>query len=123
MADPSPAVQLSVAWIGWGGVALGAAFSLVATLVTTMIVDNRSKLRNAQDKEAEWRSHAIEITKLDAVRLIELHKNDASRELEPLILEFLANYRDLRDLNTMSPKALYLKIDSDRIDRHNASSP
>jgi len=107
---------LSVAVIAFWGTIGAAIFTVLGGLVGAIITNNRTKLRDRQDKESEWRSHAIELTKLDADRLIELRKADPNRKLRPLILEFLANYRNLQDLNTMSPADLYLKIKRDRID-------
>lgn len=71
--------------------------------------------RDKQDKEVEWRNHAIELTKLDLERKINARPKDASQPLRPCILDFLANYRDLQELGEKSPKDLYLKIEESRI--------
>jgi hypothetical protein len=115
MGHPPPAVEITTATIAFWGAIFGAVIALVGGLVGGALTNYVAMLRNAQDKESEWRSHAIELTKLDAERMIELRRTDSTRKLQPLVLAFLANYRDLQDLNTMSPKDLYLKIKRDRI--------
>src|ERR1051325_670159 len=74
--------------------------------------------RHDLDKESEWRSHAVELTKLEVQRKLEIWKAtevDKRHKPRPAILDFLANYRDLVELDKSTPKALYLKILSDRI--------
>jgi len=71
--------------------------------------------RDKQDKEVEWRNHAIELTKLDLDRKIGTRPKDATQPLRPCILDFLANYRDLQELGEKSPKDLYIKIEESRI--------
>lgn len=71
--------------------------------------------RDRQDKEVEWRNHAIELTKLDLDRKIKTRPAESTQPLRPSILDFLANYRDLQELGEKSPKALYLRIEESRI--------
>ena len=71
--------------------------------------------RDRQDKEVEWRNHAIELTKLDLERKIRTRAKETTQPLRPCILDFLANYRDLQELGEKSPKDLYLLIDRLRI--------
>jgi hypothetical protein len=85
--------------------------------------------RDRQDKESQWRSHAIELTKLDLQRQLwtREHRERAGSGVEgaamdgeplrPSILDFLANYRDLHELGTRTPAELYDKILRDRIER------
>jgi hypothetical protein len=74
--------------------------------------------RHDLDKESEWRSHAVELTKLEIQRKLEIWKlteEDKRSKLRPAILDFLANYRDLIELDKITPRDLYLKILSVRI--------
>ena len=71
--------------------------------------------KDRQDKEVEWRNHAIELTKLDLDRKIKTRSDGSTQPLRPSILDFLANYRDLQELGEKSPKELYLKIEKSRI--------
>jgi hypothetical protein len=107
---PAP-VQIHVAWLAAGASIAAALLSLIGAVIS----NRRSRLRDLQDKESEWRSHAIELTKLDAQRIIEIRKYDSTTELRPVVLTFLANYRDLQELNTDSPKDLYNRIRENRI--------
>jgi len=80
------------------------------------------------DLEIGMRSHAVELTKLEMERKLEAWKvnNKADkRPLRPVIQDFLAVYRDLQELRTVSPKELYEKIDKSRITRQkrNAAAP
>lgn len=74
--------------------------------------------RHDLDKESEWRSHAVELTKLEVNRKLEIWKATAADKrnpLRPAVLDFLANYRDLVELDNSTPRDLYLKILADRI--------
>lgn len=74
-----------------------------------------SRERDRQDKEAQWRTHAIELTKLELKRKLKSLEHGKIASLRPSILDFLANYRDLQELDTLSPKELYQKIKKQRI--------
>lgn len=74
--------------------------------------------RHDLDKESEWRSHAVELTKLEVQRKLavwQASEPEKRHTLRPVILDFLANYRDLIELDESTPRDLYLKIFSDRI--------
>ena len=92
--------------------AIGAA--IVTALMSKLIVTPFLSARDRQDKEAEWRKHAIELTKLAVDIKLKTQTSDGN-PIRPPILDFLANYRDLQELGTKSPKELYLKIRKDRI--------
>ncbi len=77
------------------------------------------KKRHELDKETEWRAHAIELTKLDLQR--KLANTAALKPPRPSILDFLANYRDLIDLDNSTPKELYRVIKTSRIETKEAS--
>jgi hypothetical protein len=116
-ANVSPAVEIATAWITFAGtVAAAIVVSLVGTVAAAWIAGRVQRERDRQDKESQWRSHAIELTKLDADRLMKRGEVTGQPPL-PLILTFLANYRDLSELGTLSPAALYEKILKDRISR------
>lgn len=103
---------------------VAAVLTASGTLVSAMIVGiagaliskKYSKERDRQDKESQWRNHSIELTKLDLQRKLESHKDNIS--IRPGILDFLANYRDLKELDTISPGELYNKIIDSRITKN-----
>ena len=72
------------------------------------------KARHQLDKESEWRSHAVELTKLDFQRILKAWK-PGKGPMRPVILDFLAVYRDLKELDYVSPKDLYETIRTKRI--------
>ena len=79
--------------------------------------------RAKQDKESEWRSHAIELTKLDIDVKLKTQELSKKQELiRPSILDFLANYRDLMELGEKTPKDLYLEILKNRISKPNEAN-
>ena len=80
-----------------------------------MITRKYSREKDRQEKEAQWRDHAIELTKLDLERKLKRYEADRSISLRPSILDFLANYRDLLELDNVAPKALYVNILENRI--------
>lgn len=89
------------------------ASALIVGIAGTLITRIYGKQRDRQDKESQWRDHAIELTKLDLQRKTLNNKN--SEPLRPSILDFLANYRDLKELDKESPGDLYKKIWTKRI--------
>ena len=93
--------------------ALGGIVSAILTAVLgKFLVSPFLGARDKQDREVEWRKHAIELTKLDLERRL---RSGGSTQLRPSILDFLANYRDLQELGQKTPKQLYLDILIDRI--------
>jgi hypothetical protein len=74
-----------------------------------------SRQRDRQDRESQWRSHAVELTKLDLERKLKTRDPNDRQPLRPSILDFLANYRDLQELGESSPKDLYLRIQESRV--------
>lgn len=97
----------------------GASGAVIAAIITAIIakffVTPFLGARDKQDKEVEWRKHAIELTKLDLERKIKTRQPTDTRPLRPSILDFLANYRDLRELDKASPRDLYTAIEATRI--------
>jgi hypothetical protein len=97
----------------------GASGAVIAAIITAIIakffVTPFLGARDKQDKEVEWRKHAIELTKLDLERKIKTRQPTDMRPLRPSILDFLANYRDLRELDKASPRDLYTAIEAMRI--------
>jgi len=59
--------------------------------------------------------NAVELTKLEIQRKLSCRSPEDSRP-RPAILDFLANYRDLPELGTKSPKELYETIMQVRIE-------
>jgi len=109
-SDPTPAIQISSAWIGLTGAVAGAALTSIGALLGAVVTNRRNRRRDAQDRESEWRSHAVELAKVENERLIEARKNNPNIKLEPTIFNFLALYRDLHLLNDMTVEELYAKI-------------
>lgn len=103
--------------------AIGAIFAaLIAGLFGKLVVTPFLSARDKQDREAEWRKHAIELAKLDLERKLRSGRDFKSEPLRPSILDFLANYRDLQELGTKSPGDLYSVIHSTRIKRPHSES-
>jgi hypothetical protein len=102
---------------------LESTIQALATILAALIVGVAGGLisrqyareRDRQDKETQWRQHAIELTKLDLERKLKGQPPDGSKPLRPSILDFLANYRDLQELGEATPKALYEKIIMERM--------
>lgn len=88
---------------------------IIAAILGKILAGIWLSARDRQDKEVEWRNHAIELAKLDLDRKIRTRSAGSTQRLRPSILDFLANYRDLRELGEKSPKELYLKIEGSRI--------
>ncbi len=99
------------------GTILGA---LIVGVAGGIITTRYNKARDRQDKESQWRQHAIELTKLDverklkwqdqAIELIKLQadakvkfdRSEFDRPRAP-VLDFLANYRELVELRDNEP--------------------
>jgi hypothetical protein len=96
---------------GLVGVIITAVVGIIVALIGKLIVGARDK----QDREVEWRKHAIELTKLDLERKLKTRSATDTSPLRPGILDFLANYRDLQELGAKSPSELYQVILTKRI--------
>jgi hypothetical protein len=96
-----------------------AAGTIVAALIVGvaggLIGSRYTRERDRQDKESQWRDHAIELTKLDLERKLNTWPAESLQHVRPSIQDFLANYRDLKELDTLTPAELYAKIETDRI--------
>lgn len=97
-----------------GAVVVAAGGTVGGLLITRKL----QRERNEQDRESQWRSHAVELTKLEAERLLKTRKE--GQPIAPFILTFLAHYRDLSELGRITlgsktPAELYRKIKNDRI--------
>ena len=104
----------------------GAATLMAAVIVGlfgTLIGAWLSRQRDRQDRESQWRSHAVELTKLDLERKLKTRDPHDRQPLRPSILDFLANYRDLQELGKLSPKDLYLRILESRVSHQRQSGP
>ena len=89
--------------------------ALIVGVAGGLISRHYARERDKQDKESQWRQHAIELTKLDLDRKIKSLPPDGLKSLRPSILDFLANYRDLQELGESTPKELYEKIINERM--------
>ena len=111
-----------------GPVAIGfvaAIAAVVGAVVGPIISAILSKLflgaRDKQDRETEWRKHTVELTKLDLERKLGCRLPNDTTPMRPVVLDFLANYRDLSELGKLTPGKkltpgeLYEKIKTDRI--------
>ncbi|XUM23198.1 hypothetical protein ACRAVF_07290 [Bradyrhizobium oligotrophicum S58] len=113
LTNLSPGALAAVAAIAGACGAVAAA--MITGLITKFFVTPFLGARDKQDKEVEWRKHAIELTKLDLERKIKTRQPTDTRSLRPSILDFLANYRDLRELDKASPRDLYIAIEATRV--------
>ena len=103
--------------------AVGAILAaLISGLLGKLVVTPYLGARDKQDREVEWRKHAIELTKLEVDRKLKSGRDFSVYPLRPSILDFLANYRDLQELGTKTPAALYKEITEKRIKPLPASS-
>jgi hypothetical protein len=97
----------------------GATGAVIAAIITAvigkLIVTPFLGARDKQDREVEWRKHAIELTKLDLERKLKMRGQSDRTPIRPSILDFLANYRDLQELGERTPKELYEVIRTQRI--------
>ena len=89
--------------------------ALIIGVAGSLITRHYARERDRQDRESQWRQHAIELTKLDLERKLKAYDPKVHGSLRPTILDFLANYRDLQELGELSPKELYVKIKNERI--------
>jgi len=103
--------QVVAGLITAGGTILGA---LIVGIAGTLISRRYTRTRDLQDRESQWRSHAIELTKLEVERKLACRTPDDPRP-RPAILDFLANYRDLQELGSKTPRELYETIERVRI--------
>ena len=108
------ALSAVVALAGLAGVIIGA---IITGVFGKILVTPFLSARDQQDKEAEWRKHAIELTKLDLERKLKTRSEADKTPVRPSIMDFLANYRDLQELGVRTPKELYIIIDRQRITR------
>jgi hypothetical protein len=103
---------------------MGAIIAAIITAILgKLVVTPFLGARDRQDKEAEWRKHAIELTKLDLERKLKTRSPADANPIRPSILDFLANYRDLQELGSKSPRDLYKKIISDRVTAPKTNAP
>jgi hypothetical protein len=111
--------SLSVGTVTFIGVLTGALATILAAVITAIVgkvmVTPFLSARDKQDREAEWRKHAVELAKLDLERKIKMRDSSDKTPIRPSILDFLANYRDLQELGEKSPKELYEVIRTMRI--------
>ena len=105
--------------------ALGSTIQALGTICAALIVGvagglisvQYSKEKDRQEKESQWRQHAIELAKLDMQRKLDPSSDRSSSPIRPSVLDFLANYRDLKDLDSMTPRDLYQVILEKRISK------
>jgi hypothetical protein len=77
------------------------------------------------DRESAWRSHAIELAKLEMQRKLEEWKTKPDGQKNPIwpsTMDFLAAYRDLQELNDTPPGVVWQRIYTQRIARPRASA-
>ena len=102
------------------GTICGAFIVAIGGGIITLLYNRQ---RDKQDLENARRAHAIEVTKLEVERKLRTRPPNATTPGRPVILDFLANYRDLTDLGILSPRELYLKILNERINRPEPEAP
>ncbi len=116
----TPALAAIVALAGATGVVLAA---IITAILGRLIVTPFLGARDKQDREVEWRKHAIELTKLDLERKLKTRRKSDTTPIRPSILDFLANYRDLQELGGKTPKELYEVIQAKRINAPAGNAP
>jgi hypothetical protein len=82
--------------------------AIVSAVVAKFVVTPFLGARDRQDREVDWRKHALE-------RKLRTRAPTDTDPLRPSILDFLANYRDLQELGVKSPKDLYETIRTKRV--------
>jgi hypothetical protein len=97
--------------------------ALIVGIAGSLISRRYARQRDKQDKESQWRQHAIELTKLDLQRKLESWPPERLKSIRPSVLDFLANYRDLQELDKRTPGDLYETIEMRRISRPNDANP
>ena len=113
LANLSPGALAAIAALAG---ASGAVISAIVTaIIGKVIVSPFLSARDQQDREVEWRKHAVELTKLDLERKLRVRQASDTTRIRPSILDFLANYRDLQELGQKSPRELYQIIQTKRI--------
>jgi hypothetical protein len=102
-------IELLKAWLAFWQALITAGGTITAAVIVGifggLITRRYSRERDRQDKEGQWRAHAIELAKLDLERKLKRFAADSSIPLRPSVLDFLANYRDLLELDKVSPWA------------------
>ena len=107
--------QALAAFAALAGAIGGVCGAIFTAFFNKFIVTPFLSARDKQDREVEWRKHAIELSKLDLERKIKSVSFSKDNPLRPSILDFLANYRDLQELGQKSPAQLYKRILEARI--------
>lgn len=97
----------SAAWLQLIGTILAA---LIISVVGAWVTARFTRARDLQDRESQWRQHAVELTRLELERKLETWSVGDKLKIQPVIHDFLAIYRDLQKLNTMSPGELSKQI-------------
>jgi hypothetical protein len=93
----------------------GAIGAIITGVIGKIIVAPFLGARDKQDREVEWRKHALELTKLDLERKLKTRAANDTHPMRPSILDFLANYRELQELGAKTPAELYSVIMEKRI--------
>jgi len=118
--------KLSAGALGLLTALAGAVAAIVVATATGLaskfIVTPFLNARDKQDREVEWRKHAIELTKLDLERRLKTRAAREKTPIRPSILDFLANYRDLQELGQTTARDLYEKIRAQRISKPTSSN-
>lgn len=103
----------AIAALAQAAATIGSAIIVgIAGVLITGIFNRR---RDQEQREAWWRGHALELTKLDLERALKTRSPRSAEPLRPGVLDFLANYRDLQQLGELTPAELYTRIREKRI--------
>lgn len=89
--------------------------ALIVGVAGVLITGLFNRRRDREQREAWWRGHALELTKLDMERVLKTRSPRSAEPQRPGVLDFLANYRDLQELGRMTPAELYARIREKRI--------
>ncbi|WPJ96357.1 hypothetical protein SH580_01405 [Coraliomargarita algicola] len=93
------------------------ASAIIIGVIATRLQRKYQKEKDRQDRDAQWRQFAIDLTRLELERKIEVYKADkgSSKEIRTVIDDFLAFYRDLNELGptgngSKTVRELYIDI-------------
>lgn len=109
-------VQMMAFALQAGGAIIAA---LIVGLLGGLITFGYNVHRTRQDRESQWRNHAIELTKLDLQRKLSSRTVVTNLPIQPSIHDFLNNYRQLKKLDSMTVEAVYNEI----VTKHTDTNP
>ncbi|MET4606704.1 hypothetical protein ABIB90_006206 [Bradyrhizobium sp. JR4.1] len=102
---------------------VSATAAVIVGVITGVITKFVVGARDRQDREVEWRSMQSSSPSSTLTASSKPRAPPDTPPLRPSILDFLANYRDLQDLDKASPRDLYATTPAMRIKKRNTTTP